>query len=260
MKIGRTFWALQSRIAPGLTSSQCVYRDVLLSHLARRPRWLDLGCGHQFLPNWAWTPHPELLHSIPRLVGVDADLESIKQHAFLKHKVLSNIGRLPFAPESFDLVTANMVMEHVANPMPVLEEVSRVLRPDGLFLFHTPNVASPAVFLAAHTPERVKRWLVRALEGRSESDIYPTAYRINTRSKVAEFGGVAGFTLEGCKLTTSAPITAALGPFALFELLWIRLTYRSLFEGLRPNIIAVLRKGSKEQQSAATVSSRAAVV
>jgi ubiquinone/menaquinone biosynthesis C-methylase UbiE len=41
--------------------------------------------------------------------------------------------RLPFADSSFDLVTCNLVLEHIKNLQPVLSEVSRVLKSGGKF-------------------------------------------------------------------------------------------------------------------------------
>ena len=135
------YCVLKRWIAPDVASSQMAYRDFLLRHLAKAPRWLDLGCGHQFLPDWAWTPDGKLLSALPRIVGVDTDLPSLKRHECLRHRILSDIRTLPFLAGSFDLVTANMVMEHVEEPGQVLAEVRRVLAPGGLFLFHTPNGA-----------------------------------------------------------------------------------------------------------------------
>jgi 2-polyprenyl-3-methyl-5-hydroxy-6-metoxy-1,4-benzoquinol methylase len=49
---------------------------------------------------------------------------------------------LPFAGESFDLVTLDSVVEHVQDPRRVVEEVSRVLRPGGTAYLVTPNKLS----------------------------------------------------------------------------------------------------------------------
>jgi 2-polyprenyl-3-methyl-5-hydroxy-6-metoxy-1,4-benzoquinol methylase len=49
---------------------------------------------------------------------------------------------LPFPDESFDLVTLDSVLEHVQDPLRVIEEVSRVLRPGGIAYLVTPNKLS----------------------------------------------------------------------------------------------------------------------
>jgi len=238
----RFYWAVKKRVAPGVVSSQFAYRDALLSYLKQAPRWLDLGCGHQFIPYWAWTPDANLLSSLPRIVGVDGDRSSISQHQYLKHRALCDIHSLPFAAGSFDLVTANMVMEHAQDPVRVLSEAYRVLSPDGVFLFHTPNLSSPLVKVAAHTPEWIKKRLIPLLEVRGEEDTYPTTYRINTAERVGRLGVDAGFHIEFCELVTTEAVTQALGPLVLFELLFIRLTQRKAFSTFRPDIIASLRK------------------
>lgn len=224
-----------------MIASQSKYSEVLQHHLKTFPRWLDLGCGHQFLPDWAWVPDEKLLRSLPRVVGVDADLESLRQHSLLKKRVQSDISSLPFRSGSFDLVTANMVMEHVSNPEMILNEVYRVLTPGGIFLFHTPNRSSPLVSLAARIPQRPKNWLLRFFEDRSEEDIYPAAYKINTLGAVIQSSAHAGFRLESCEFVVSEAVTQVFGPLAIFELLYIRMTQWKRFAKLRPDLIVVLQ-------------------
>jgi SAM-dependent methyltransferase len=236
------YWAWKRRIFPGLVHSQRRYRDVLLSHLKARPRWLDLGCGHQFTPDWAWTPDRESLADLPRLVGIDGDLPSIRRHPFLRGRVLGDIEALPFAPASFDLVSANMVMEHVREPGAVLKEIGRVLAPGGCFVFHTPNLAYPAVWISSFFPWRVKNGLIHFLEDRKEEDVYPTRYRINTLSKAARLGRAAGFRIERCDGVLSEAVTGRLGPLAALELLWLRALECEALAALRTDIIAVFRK------------------
>lgn len=47
--------------------------------------------------------------------------------------------RMPFADESFASAFSNSVLEHIPDIQPVLNEVSRVLRPGARFLFTTPS-------------------------------------------------------------------------------------------------------------------------
>jgi SAM-dependent methyltransferase len=49
---------------------------------------------------------------------------------------------LPFADASFDIVYSANVLEHTENPLQVLEEAVRVLRPGGILHFEMPNFLS----------------------------------------------------------------------------------------------------------------------
>ena len=238
------YWRLKESIAPGVISSQVGYAQALQSALQSFPRWLDLGCGHQFLPDWAWIPSQSLLSSLPRIVGVDGDLASLRRHALLEHRVLADLQALPFRTASFDLITANMVIEHLQHPERLLQEVNRILTPTGRFLFHTPNFSSPLIRMAAATPQGLKNWVIGFLEDRAEADIYPTVYRMNTPRRITELAAAAGFQVESCRLLVSEAATQTLGPLAIFELLYIRMTQSGRFAGLRPDIIATLSKAS----------------
>jgi SAM-dependent methyltransferase len=55
-------------------------------------------------------------------------------------EVIDGLG-LPFPDHSFDLVTSFQVVEHVADPVPYLREIRRVLRPGGIAILTTPNAA-----------------------------------------------------------------------------------------------------------------------
>ena len=54
--------------------------------------------------------------------------------------------------ESFDLVFADWVVEHLADPSAMASEIFRVLRPGGLFIFRTGNLRHYSYAIADHTP------------------------------------------------------------------------------------------------------------
>jgi 2-polyprenyl-6-hydroxyphenyl methylase / 3-demethylubiquinone-9 3-methyltransferase len=103
----------------------------------RHARVLDVGCGAGFLSN-------HLAREGFEVTGIDASQASIDVAA--RHDetrkaryLLGDAMRLPFADASFDVVCAMDFLEHVEEPAAVVAEVSRVLKPGGVFFFHTFN-------------------------------------------------------------------------------------------------------------------------
>jgi SAM-dependent methyltransferase len=174
---------------------------------------------------------------------VDLDLDSLrKNRIFLGRVAMADLTQIPFKDGSFDLVTANMVVEHLSDPRRVLEEVRRVLRPGGRFLYHTPNRKAPAIRLANRTPETLKKKLVWLLERRQESDIFTTYYRMNTADDVRAIAHQTGLKVEGLLELSSSAITYRLGPLAIPELVFLRLLESERLRHLRTNLIVTLKK------------------
>jgi SAM-dependent methyltransferase len=102
--------------------------------------------------------------------------------------------RLPFADESFDLVTCSWVLEHLVRPSRAFSEVARVLHCAGHFIFLTPNAWHPLIW-ASRLVGRSGDWqarLVARLYGRAEADTFPVVYGANTRQRLVRLATAAG--------------------------------------------------------------------
>lgn len=236
-----TAW-LQRRIVPELRYSQAQFEEHLRAHSAAATAWLDLGCGHHLLPLWREEAELTMIGACPLVVGLDYDFDSVRKHRSIRNRLRGDASVLPFADGTFDLVTANMVVEHLSDPEGQFAEVARVLRPGGVFLFHTPNDESYLIALAKLFPDGVKKFLARVLEKRVASDVFPTHYRANRPSTVREIADHCGFSVARLDLILTSPVTSALPPFALIELLFLRQLQRPSLARLRPNLICALRK------------------
>jgi ubiquinone/menaquinone biosynthesis C-methylase UbiE len=109
-----------------------------------------------------------MIESIKMIVGIDYDYHSLQKHKTIKYKSIGDIENLPFKDNSFNLITANMVVEHIENPTPVLVEVFRILKSNGIFIFHTTNLLNYQTFLTFLIPDLFKNKLLEFLEGRKE--------------------------------------------------------------------------------------------
>lgn len=123
--------------------------------LNNRTRILDVGCGAGFLSN-------ELATHGLQVTGVDLSEESLvvaQKYDQTKTVVYQKADafKLPFPDHSFEVITAMDFLEHVEDPESVIKEFSRVLRPQGLFFFHTFNRNALAYLVIIKLVE----WLVK---------------------------------------------------------------------------------------------------
>jgi 2-polyprenyl-6-hydroxyphenyl methylase/3-demethylubiquinone-9 3-methyltransferase len=98
---------------------------------------LDIGCGGGLNSN----PLAKLGYQV---TGIDLSEESLAvareydetgTATYLHADALS----LPFPDQHFDVITAMDFLEHVEDPSLIIREVARLLKPGGLFFFHTFN-------------------------------------------------------------------------------------------------------------------------
>jgi ubiquinone/menaquinone biosynthesis C-methylase UbiE len=238
----KLYWKMRAVIAPKLTHSQHLYEEVLKRHVRRDTMWLDLGCGHQVLPFWREQQERDLVGNCGTIVGMDYDLPSLQKHRSISLRVRGDVNTLPFKENSFDLVTANMVVEHPATPEIQFREISRILKPGGVFLFHTPNAIGYPTLLNKLAPEMIKHRLIYLLDGREENDVFETHYSANTENQIASLARASGFQVERIRMTVSDAIFALVLPMAVAELVCIRLLMSDRLKGWRTNIISVLKK------------------
>lgn len=236
----RIYWWFEKRIAPKNRYSQYEYAEVFISEIRERHDWLDIGCGRRPLPDWMIREQDEILAQSRRKVGFDLDLDSLKDHSAYPDKMLASAYAIPLAPQTFDLATANMVVEHVDDPEKMLEELRRVLRPSGRFLFHTPNRTSWLIRILSLIPDGIKKLGARVLENRKSEDVFPTHYRFNCGEDIHRLAEKHGFRVVALHFLNTTAVTAALGPFAIPELFWLRLVAKPGYETWRTNLIGVL--------------------
>jgi len=99
---------------------------------------LDVGCGTgKFIA-------PILKLCSPTIIGVDGPTEVANRaiaRGYKDVKIVDDLSyvALPFDDDSFDCVICKDVFEHLYDPLFALDEIYRVMRINGIFLFHVPN-------------------------------------------------------------------------------------------------------------------------
>jgi SAM-dependent methyltransferase len=79
-----------------------------------------------------------------RTIGAEISQSAAREAASLGTVVVADGAHLPFTAGSFGAAVCTEVLEHVDDPAAVFADVSRVLRPGGLFYVTTPNYSNVA--------------------------------------------------------------------------------------------------------------------
>jgi ubiquinone/menaquinone biosynthesis C-methylase UbiE len=223
--------------------SQERYMRTLQSEVTTGARWLDIGCGRQIVPSWA-SPLSEqetLVRRASLFAGIDTD-HALVEHPLLRCRVVAIGQHLPFRDKSFNLITANMVFEHLEYPAEILREVHRVLSPGGKLIFHTPNLHYPYIFLASLVSDSIKKPLIRLLEQREEQDVFKTYYHSNTVKTIEDLAAAGGFGVDGIQVGGSVGTFQRLGPLAAAEVFFLKMLSLGWCKRFNATITAVLTK------------------
>ena len=232
-----------NRYVPDSDYHENRYASALDKVIAPGAVWLDLGAGRQVHWGWLGASTRELSLRARLLLGADLVGPHIRRNKSLSAAVLADARWLPFRDRTFDVVSANMVVEHLELPVAVFTEVARLLRPGGLFVFSTPNRNNPVVRASAMVlSARARRSLSQAVERRDPAHIFPTWYRCNTPSDIATTASKAGLRVRQVDLFSSFPFSKEHPRLMWLEGNLIRLLRLEAFRAARSNIIAILER------------------
>ncbi len=178
---------------PGWQPATNIYETLIRQHCQANRVLLDIGCGRGGVL--------EQLQAISLYsIGADPDFISLKEHR-LPHlpRITALAEAVPLASASVDIVIAAWVLEHLTDPPTVFNEIGRILKPGGIFIFLTPNRHSPVTVLN-RLLKPFQQVLVPYLYGRAEADTFPVVYRANTSDDVRHLAQVGGMLLEDCRI------------------------------------------------------------
>lgn len=165
-----------------------IFDALVASSLPPGGALLDAGCGRTAPLLSAYKGRAS------RLVGIELVNFTTSDPALELYQ--SSLESMPTEGNSIDVVMARSVMEHVQNPARVYQEVARVLRPGGHFIFLTANFWDYASLIAMAVPNKWHAKIVAKTEGRAEKDVFPTCYKTNTKRAIERFSSEAGLSVS----------------------------------------------------------------
>lgn len=170
-ELAPSWWDPTGPMAPlhALNAARVQYvRDTVLRHFRRKEggqaplaglRVLDVGCGAGLLAE----PLTRLGATVTGVDASEAAIAAAKEHAAgsglaIDYRVGSTNS---LAAETFDVVLAMEVVEHVPDLDAFVAEVVAHLKPDGFFIAATINRTPKSFVLAIVGAEYILRWLPR---------------------------------------------------------------------------------------------------
>ena len=214
------------------------FHQLVMSTAGTGGRLLEVGAGPT-------NETSEFLSGMARVYGLDTD-EAVLANTALTSAAVLDSSRYPFEDGYFDACVSNWVVEHVADPVVHLREIYRVLRPDGAYVFRTPNRWHYATLLSAISPQWFHERIVNRLDALPPESHgpYPTFYRLNTRSAVKNAAREVGFHPELVRFIEKEPYYgfASRAMFLAFTGYERLVNSTDLLAGLRQTILVVLRR------------------
>jgi len=116
-----------------------IMADIINSLKLNRANILDIGCYDGTLLSL-------IKNKKNNLYGLDASDYAVEKCRRKKIKIkqffLNGQEKIPFKSSFFDLIIVGEIIEHIYDTDFFLEEISRLLKPNGYLLISTPNIAS----------------------------------------------------------------------------------------------------------------------
>lgn len=150
---------------------------------------LDFGAGRgAALHDDAVTYRRQLRNlkdKVSRVVGVDVDPAVTSNPGLHEAHVIDPTDRLPLDNAAANLILADFVFEHLADPNHWAREFDRVLRPSGWICARTPNRWGYVALAARLIPKSMQGAVLQKLQPyRKAEDAFPTVYALNSRRQI----------------------------------------------------------------------------
>jgi SAM-dependent methyltransferase len=214
---GLVAW-LDRTFFPGVENfwDDLAFRNHILAHIKDDHVMLDIGAGAGIVKEM------QFRGLVKTVAGLDPD-PRVLENPYLDEAKIGLGESIDWPDETFDIVIADNVLEHLENPAEVFAEIARVLKPGGHFMFKTPNKWHYMPLIATVTPLWFHQFYNK-IRGRASVDTFKTHYRANRPNDVIRNAKPAGLEPVEFKLIESRPEYLRILSLAyLFGILYQRL-------------------------------------
>jgi SAM-dependent methyltransferase len=196
---------------------------------------LDVGCGRGTQDDDPVAVRRDLRilrGRCKQVIGIDVDSAGSGNRFIDEFRPIAG-PTWPVDDASVDLMLADFVVEHVADPDAFFAQAARVIKPGGFICIRTINARGYLALASRMIPDRLRATtLRRAQPTRRSEDVFPTLYRCNTTKRLG--GALADHGFDAVVYTSEdEPAYLTFNSFTYrLGLLHRRLAPRSLLIGL----------------------------
>ncbi len=121
----------------GTMHSEKRVHEFILSHVPKNAgRILDVGCGKAWVAENCCSIAKEVVSLDIAFTNVD---KALKKYSFPNHSgIVADSLNLPFKENSFDIIIASEIIEHIVMPAKFVENMINILKPGGILLITSP--------------------------------------------------------------------------------------------------------------------------
>lgn len=183
-------WRVRAKWHFQYFSPELWYEAVVDNLVNEQTAWIDIGGGSAVFPSNQRLS--ELLSArCGKLVGVDPS-PNIHANPYVHERAQCLIEDYS-SEQQFDLATFRMVAEHIQNPERVIATLHKLLKPGGMVVIYTPSCRSISALAASLTPHWLHQRVANVLWKAEENDVFPTAYKMNTRNQLRKLFAAGRF-------------------------------------------------------------------
>ena len=136
------------------------FRQYLNKYINIETIVLDAGCGDGGMIS-------DLKLRPKLIIGIDKSEKLLNNNKIIDQKIISDLEKVPLTDNSVDIVSSEFVLEHIIGPELIFREIHRVLKPGGAFIFITPNIINPIMFLSKILPHFFHEFFRKIILGKN---------------------------------------------------------------------------------------------